>query len=157
MKDQDSAADRLSRYGWVLTAYWIVAAVVSLWARWPGQFGGAGDPANVGAEFLSRGTAAAPPLFLIAVLALAAWTVRKSGAWRNTSAIVLTVLGLAFTLGGVGEILAPDPVTTPRIVLYITGSVAVVVGSALAGLGVAALMRRAAQGAPRRVSVIDAS
>jgi hypothetical protein len=54
-------SNRLSTYGLVFFGYGVLAAVVTIVARWPAQFGGPGDPAHVAQEFISRGTAAAPP------------------------------------------------------------------------------------------------
>jgi hypothetical protein len=45
----------------IYLAYFIIGAIVSFAARWPAQFGGVGDPDDVPAEFLTRGTALAAP------------------------------------------------------------------------------------------------
>ncbi len=134
-----TAARRLHRTGLAAFGYSALAAFASIVAGWPAQFGGRGDPAEVAAEFVSRGTAAAPPLFVLLVLGGAALCVRGRGGWGVAAAGVLSVLGVLFVIAGFGEMLAPDPVTTPRPVLVVAGVLAVAWGTVLAYLGAAFL------------------
>jgi hypothetical protein len=50
----------------------VVEAVVSIAAGWPHQFAGKGQPDHVLAEFVGSGTALAPPLVMVVLLALVA-------------------------------------------------------------------------------------
>jgi len=140
-------SNRLSTYGLVFFGYGVLAAVVTIVARWPAQFGGPGDPANVTQEFISRGTAAAPPLIPLLLLGGAALLVRHRGRWGIAAAILLLLLGVVFVIGGFGEIFAPDPATAPRVVLVVGGLIAAIGGTSLASLGVAALVERFGRGA----------
>ena len=138
------AVRALWMFGIAFFIYAAVAAVVSVLAGWPAQFGGAGDPANVGGEFLSRGTAIAPPLVPLVALGGGALLVRKGGWWGAVGAVTLLLLGVVFVIGGLGEALAPSPLTAPRVVLVVGAVLAVGGGVTLASLSVAALvaMRR---------------
>lgn len=120
--------------------YAAAAALVSILAGWPAQFGGAGDPQRVGAEFLTRGTAIAPPLVPLLILGGAAFLVRKGRRWRTIGAVVLLLLGVVFVIAGLGEAFAPSPATAPRAVLLVGGVIAAGGGVVLAGLSVATLI-----------------
>jgi hypothetical protein len=45
----------------VAAMLWVLGAVVSVLARWPHQFDGHGDRRHMVADFVSSGTALAPP------------------------------------------------------------------------------------------------
>lgn len=130
---------RLSVVALAVFAYFVVSAVVSIAAGWPSQFEGPGDPSNVASEFVARGTATAPPLLPFLLLGAAGLLVRRRGWVGMTAAGVLLVIGGLFIIGGLGEIFAPEPVTTPRSVLVVGGVVAITAGGLLAGLSAAYL------------------
>ncbi|MBV9174333.1 MAG: hypothetical protein JOZ81_30090, partial [Chloroflexi bacterium] len=103
---------------WPLAAYavWLAGAAIEtaigISAGWPAQFLGKGDPHNISTEWISRGTAISPPLFLFiavilgGVLAFAA----TRGKWRVIGGGLITavgVIGVAATLGGL--LAAPTP------------------------------------------------
>mgnify|MGYP001471836876 CR=1 FL=1 len=122
--------------------YAAAAALVSILAGWPAQFGGAGDPDKVGIEFVSRGTAIAPPLVPLLVLGGGALLVRRGRHWSTLGAVVLLLLGVLFVIGGIGEAFAPSPVTAPRAALVIGGVLAAGGGAVLVGLSLAALIAK---------------
>lgn len=130
---------RLSSFGLMFFGYCVAAALVAVFAEWPAQFGGPGDPTNVAGEFISRGTAMSPPLIPLVLLGVGSLLVRRRGWPLITGAIGLFSLGLLFVIGGFGEILAPDPVTTSRTVLVVGGVLAILGGMTLAILSGAAL------------------
>lgn len=125
---------RVSIAGLTLFAYGIVAATISIVNRWPAQLGGAGDPSRVAREFLSRGTATAPPLLPLLLLGVAALVVRSGSRWRVPATVILFIIGGLHLIGGFGEIASPDPVTTPRPVLIVAGVIAIAGGAVLAFL-----------------------
>ncbi|HWU57267.1 MAG TPA: hypothetical protein VN045_01010 [Microbacteriaceae bacterium] len=100
----------------------ILEAVVSLIARWPYQFNGPGSPDSVWQDFISNGTALAPPLVLIVVLALITWGVHRSGTIQIVAGILLAVLALVMIVGAAGELLAPASADVPRAVQLIGGA-----------------------------------
>lgn len=121
--DLSNPVSQLSSVALWLFAYCAASSVVSIAAGWPAQFGGAGDPSNVAEEFLSRGTATAPPLIPLLLLGATAVLARVQRAPAFTS-VALVVMGALFVIGSVGEIRAPEPVTTPRGVLIAGGVIA---------------------------------
>ncbi len=89
-----------------------IAAVVSvsegLPAEWGRGFAGGlavhGDPHDVLGGFLTwRGTALAPPLVLLIVLAALALLAASRGAWQRLGVVGLTAFGAAATVGYLGE------------------------------------------------------
>lgn len=137
-----NSAESLSRFGLVYFGYSVFAALVSIYVGWPAQFGGPGDPTQVFTEFFSRGTATAPPLLPLLFLGLGAVAVRRDGVLGVVGATLLTILGALFVIGGLGEIFAPDPITTPRAVLLAAGLVAIGGGAVLVTASSAVLVRR---------------
>lgn len=134
-------SNRLSTYGLVFFGYGVLAAIVTIVAHWPAQFGGPGVPrkfpksSSLEARRLST-LDPAPPLGGGALIA------RHRGRWGIAAAILLLLLGVVFVIGGFGEIFAPDPATAPRVVLVVGGLIAAIGGIALASLSVTALVER---------------
>ena len=108
----------------------ILEAIVSLIAHWPYQFNGPGAPDSVWPDFINNGTALAPPLVLIIVLALLTWGVHLSGRIQLVSAILLAVLALVMIVGAMGELTAPASPDVPRAV-QLAGGVNAVLAVAL--------------------------
>jgi hypothetical protein len=112
--------------------------VIGLAERWPAQFGGAGDPSKIATQWMTRGTAMSPPLFLLAAMA-AAVVVMLAGSQaraRALGACLAIVVGVAAVVGSLGEMLAPATPAVPRVVQYgaalgVPGSLAVVVTGAV--------------------------
>ncbi|MGH3673853.1 MAG: hypothetical protein ACRDSH_25000, partial [Pseudonocardiaceae bacterium] len=62
----------------VVTGVIIIEAIISIAARWPNQFGGHGHRDRVFAEFAgTNGTALAPPLTLLVILAVIAVALQR--------------------------------------------------------------------------------
>jgi hypothetical protein len=132
---------QLSWFALAFFAYAALAAIVSILLGWPAQFGGRGDPAQVAVEFVVRGTATAPPLLPLIALGVAGWSARFAGRWGLLAAGVLSILGVLFVVGGLGEILAPEPTTAPRPVLIVGGLVAAFGGALLTVLSLRSVVR----------------
>jgi len=133
---------------------WILGAVVSIAARWPAQFGGRGDPDAVAAEFVTRGTALAPPLFPVMILFVVFLLLAPSRRWWGTLGVVgLCLLAVLTFVGSLGEALAPSTPDVPRAVLITSGVVGGLLSALLLLSGVAALSdrRRRARRRPSRV------
>ncbi len=92
----------------------VVEAIISLIARWPYQFNGPGARGSVWPDFINNGTALAPPLVLIIVLALLTWGVHLSGWIQLPSGILLAVLALVMIVGAAGELMSPASPDVPR-------------------------------------------
>ena len=100
----------------------ILEAIVSLIARWPYQFNGPGAPDSVWPDFINNGTALAPPLVLIVVLALLTLGVHLSAWVQSLSGILLAVLALVMIVGAAGELLSPTSPDVPRAIQLIGGA-----------------------------------
>ena len=60
-RSRTAAGQLLVRVCLLSTVLLLAATLVAVVAGWPAQFGGAGNPDSVAAEFLTRGTALSPP------------------------------------------------------------------------------------------------
>ena len=92
--------------------------VIAVVERWPAQFGGAGDPAQIGTQWMSKGTALSPPLFILVALALAPlllMVARRPAAIRAAAAVAVAA-GAIGIVGSLGELLAPASADVPRAV-----------------------------------------
>ena len=137
MRVQDPHQDRASSLRAVTllaVASSVVAAIVSIDRGLPADFAGIldGDSANVLGEFLLwRGTAIAPPLPLIAAMAVLAFLAPQ----HRVATRLLTLIGAGGVVGYLGEPQAwsAHPVYTPLVVLGIAlfGTVAVLGGREL--------------------------
>jgi hypothetical protein len=137
-----SAARLLVRVCLVSTGLLLAATVLAIVAGWPAQFGGAGDPEAVAAEFLTRGTALSPPAVPLALFVAAALLSRRRGAGGVVAIVVLMVLGVVFVVGGLGEAMAPATADVPVIALTASGVAAALLGVAVLVLSVLALRER---------------
>jgi hypothetical protein len=108
----------------------LVEALVSILARWPHQFGGQGDPHHMIQDFVSNGTALAPPLFIVLGLAVVAALAGRGDRWGLGAAALTVVLGLIMIVGSLGEALAATTPDVPRAV-QIGGGLIDVTASAL--------------------------
>ncbi len=122
---------------------WLAAVsactVIGLAERWPAaQFGGAGDPSKIATQWMTRGTAMSPPLFLLAAMA-AAVVLMLAGSRARAHALaacLAIVVGVVSVAGALGEMVAPATPTVPRAVQYgavfgAAGSLAVVMTGAV--------------------------
>jgi hypothetical protein len=102
----------------------LLEAIVSIVARWPHQFGGAGRRDEVLSNVLgSGGTALAPPLWLVVLLALTGAGLYARGAVPVVATVVLIPVAVILTVGVAGELLAPASADVPRAVQLIAGVV----------------------------------
>lgn len=99
-------------------ALWLAGAavetLVGVLARWPAQFGGAGDPARIHTQWLSKGTALSPPAFLLVgmLVALAVLVAARRDGTARVGAALAGIVGLIGVVGALGELLATP---TPRV------------------------------------------
>lgn len=83
----------------VVLAVVLVELVISLTARWPLGTGRHGNPHRMLSDFVSNGTALAPPLFILVALAVLAVGVQRSDRWGTAATILLVPLA-AIMAGG---------------------------------------------------------
>lgn len=101
-----------------------VEAVVSVAARWPHQFGGSGRPDRVLSDFLGNGgTALAPPLWLVVLLALAGAGLYTHGVPRLAATWLLVPVAALMTVGVAGELFAAATPDVPRAAQLLGGVV----------------------------------
>jgi hypothetical protein len=124
----------------------VVLALLSIIGRWPHQFGGHGDPDHIIQELLTSGTATAPPLPMLIVFGVVAWTVRRTDRWGVAARILLIPLAVLMAVGAIGEAAAPASPDVPRLVQLGNGVFGVVTAALLAVLAVASLTHRSAPG-----------
>jgi hypothetical protein len=130
----------------------VVEAVVSIAARWPHQFNGAGRRDEVLADFLSGGgTALAPPLWLVLVLAVVGAGLYLRGVPRVVATVLLVPVVAVLTVGVLGEVLAGPTPDVPRAVQLLGGVVDGLCCLTLLGLAVASLATMRRVRADRRV------
>ena len=104
----------------------LVGAAVAIAAQWPAQFGGSGDPDDVAAEALTRGTALSPPLAPVIVFVVALVMSLRAGLLGKVGTVLLMLVTVVFIIGGLGEAFAPPTADVPRPVLVLSGLVGVV-------------------------------
>ena len=97
----------------------VVLAAISIAANWPSQFDGVGT--NAGEEFVTRGTAVAPPLVPMLLFAAALALALRRGRWRTVGVVVICLLCVVFVVGSLGELFAEPTVDVPRSVLVASG------------------------------------
>jgi len=120
----------------------LILAVVSLVARWPHQFGGSGSREQMLSDFVTSGTATAPPLFIIVIFGVVAFAVARHDRWGAAALVALLALAVMMALGSLGEALAAATPDVPRLVQYLSGAFGVVAALLLFVLGAAALWER---------------
>lgn len=131
-------------------AFVIWTAGAALAFGWPAQVGGPGDPDDVAGDLIIRGTAASPPLFLMFVLAVFAFLVRRPGRWGTLAALRLCLLAMLTFAVSLGQALAsPTPDVVPGAVLVASGAVGALLSVALLLSGVAELATRMRNRTPR--------
>lgn len=136
-----------------LCAAWLgltaVETVIAVAAKWPAQLGGKGDPSKIASQWVTKGTALSPPLFLMVAMAIALVLLSVAGrlAWTRVGAGLAAVVGAIGTVGAAGELFAAHSADVP------TGArdaaiLGVVVSAAVVGSAIASVWRpRAARSA----------
>jgi hypothetical protein len=117
----------------------VVGAIVSIAAGWPAQFGGEGDPDAVASEFLTRGTALAPPLIPLLLFVLCAFGARRDDRLGTIATIGAVLLAVAFVIGSLGEAFAPETPDVPRAALLASGVIGALFSLAVIVTGLARL------------------
>ena len=131
---------RLVSVAVLIFVVWVAGTVVSILAGWSAQFGGPGNPNNVAGEFLNRGTALAPPLFVMVAFVVFVVLAPNRRWWGVIGVVGLCLLAVLTLVGALGEALAPSTPDVPRAVLVASGLLGVVLGPALLLSGVAELI-----------------
>ncbi len=114
---------------WLMVA--AIETAIAVPERWPAQFGGKGDPTKMATQWITKGTALSPPLFLlvamVVALVLVTFARRRSVAQAGTA--LAGLVGVIGIIGALGELLAA---ATPAV----PGSVrdAAVIGVALSAV-----------------------
>ena len=122
----------------------IIGAVVSIAERWPHQFGGHGDPDQMVTDFIATGTALAPPLPIIVVLAVVAATMGRVDRWGFVATAAVLPLAILMIVGAAGEGLAAPTTQVPRAVQWLDGAWGVAASVLLLVLAIASLRERRA-------------
>ncbi len=120
----------------------VVLAAASLVAGWPHQFGGSGSRQHMLSDFVSSGTATAPPLFILVIFGVVAFAVGRRDRWGTVALLVLLVLAVLMAVGSLGEALAAVTPDVPRAVQYLSGAFGVLAALLLFVLGAGALWER---------------
>jgi hypothetical protein len=131
---------RFAAAAWVVLVLQVVLAVVSIAVNWPSQFDGVGT--NAGEEFVTRGTAVAPPLVPMLLFAAALVLAQRGGRWRTVGLVVICLLCVLFVVGSLGELFAEPTVDVPHWVLVASGLGGTLVYGSLLGLGLRELRGR---------------
>jgi hypothetical protein len=118
----------------VIAGLSIVGAVVSVLARWPLQFGGLGSRQHMLSDFVTSGTALAPPLAFLLLFAVASLLIRRRGVWSTVAQVVLLLISAFMVLGALGEAFAGATPDVPRVVQVFSGLWGTIAGALLAVL-----------------------
>jgi hypothetical protein len=130
----------------------LIGFALCLIFQWPSLFvlGHAADSKVTFADLVT-GTVLSPPLAPWAILIVSTMLAASTRWWGTIAVIVLSALGVMFTIGGWGEAFGPANLSVPRSVLLVGGLVWMLLGLSLATLGVRELLARLRAGgrAPR--------
>ena len=119
----------------------IVGFLLALAFQWPSDFVLGEEPdTKVTLADLATGTVTSIPLPPLVVLVLATMLVRSTRWWGTAALVVLALLGLVFTVGGIGEVTSSNPHVS-EAVLVTAGTVYVLVGLAMTATSLLALAR----------------
>ena len=136
-----AAAKLLAPISALLLGFLLIMTVVSIDHGWTSERGGAGDPGDVSAEWVTRGTLFSPPLAaMIAQAVLTALALLPRRAWQLVAGAGLALIGVLYVVGSLAEPLDPvasDPNVAVYWLLRLTGLVGAI---ALAAAGVATVL-----------------
>lgn len=144
-----STQQALVLVGAVLSIVSLLGFVLCLLFQWPSQFvlGGTADSRVTLADLVS-GTVLSPPLVPWVILVVATSLATSRRWWGTAATIVLSLLGVVFTIGGWGEAFGPANPSVPRMVLVVGGIVWMLLGLSLAAFGARELLTRLRPGLP---------
>jgi hypothetical protein len=121
----------------------LVGFVLCLVFQWPSAFVlGKAASSRVTLGDVVTGTVLSPPLAPWVILTVSALLARSSRWWGTVATILLSLLGVVFTIGGWGEAFGPPNPYVPRSVLLVGGVVWMLLGLSLATFGVRELIAR---------------
>ena len=101
--------------GVLLLAVAAVAAAWSIYYRMPYGLGGRGSPDDVAVDFITKGTALAPPVITMIVLALTLLAVGRRGVLGTVCEVVVGLLGAVYVVGILGEPSFPAGFTAGQV------------------------------------------
>lgn len=126
----------------IVVALSFIGALVSIVARWPHQFGGHGNRNHMLSDFISSGTALAPPFAFLVVFGVASLVVRRRDIWGTVACVVILALSVLMVVGSMGEALAGSTPDVPRAVQWFSGIWGTTAGVTLAALSFGSLRER---------------
>jgi hypothetical protein len=131
----------------VLSIVSLIGFALCLIFQWPSLFvlGHTAD-SKVTLADLVTGTVLSPPLAPWAILILSTALATSTRWWGTVGVVVLSALGVIFTIGGCGEAFGPANPSVPRAVLLVGGIVWMLLGLSLATFGVRELLARRRSG-----------
>jgi hypothetical protein len=93
-----------------------VETIVAVIERWPAQLGGGADPSKIASQWVTRGTALSPPLFILVAMALAPLLlmVGRRIAVVRAAGVIAALAGAVGTVGSLGEFLSPATAEVSR-------------------------------------------
>ena len=128
-----------------LVAASVIGYLLALVFQWASTFTLTTVDTTVDADELVSGTVTSIPLPPLVLLVVAALLVRSRRWWGAAAAVVLTLLGVLFTIGGLGEITSENP-EVGRAVLVVAGVVWMLLGLSLLAAGGLAVADRVRSG-----------
>jgi hypothetical protein len=124
---------------------WVcAAAVVSIFAHWPYQFTGRGDPDQMVLDFALFGTLLAPPLPLLLLFGATTFLARRGGRQGKIANAVMIPICAVMAIGSLGESLSPPSPDVPRAIQLFSGVFGAIVFASLAAVAFKALAERRA-------------
>jgi len=124
-----------------------VSTVFAIINKLPYEVGGTGDPNTVAADFITRGTAISPPLFILLVLLLCAGLTLRRG-WVGTVGVVgIILLGILALVAGLQEPIVWRTLQAPvfgvfEIGILVLESLSLLLALAMIVFGVLTLIER---------------
>lgn len=121
----------------------LIGFVLCLIFQWPSLFVlGQATDSKVTLADLVTGTVLSPPLAPWVILIVSTLLAASTRWWGTVAVVVLSALGVVFTIGGWGEAFGPANPSVPRAVLLVGGIVWMLLGLSLATFGVRELLTR---------------
>ena len=134
--------DRVFAVALLLIMLSVIGFVLALIFQWPSDFVHGDEPdSKVTMADLVDGTVTSIPLAPLLALTVCALLVRSRQWWGTAAAVVLTLLGGLFVVGGLGEVTSENA-NVPKAVLVTAGALYGLLGLTLLVSGMLALLSR---------------